>query len=569
MARSPRPRGRRRRRRRLVTRALPIVVLAAAAFAAGVLLATAPRRDERQLVTHYVDDWAHGRAAAMYALLDASSRATMSERKFARELHRAAAVATLGSLHVLHVGGVHGQAVSVLMRADTRLWGDLRERVTVQLTGSGDGAHVHLTAGLLFPGLRAGEKLRRRIQMAPRATLEASDGTPLAEGPQRSSPIPDVAGQIAGTVGAIPASERASYAAQGYPAHAMVGLDGLELDFQRRLAGRLGGKLLAGHRVLASVAPVKAAPVRTTIDPAMERAAIAAIGGRYAGIAVMNPRTGALKALAGIAYSALQPPGSTMKIITSTAALQAGIVKLSTTFPYATSATIDGFTMQNANGEDCGGTLLNAFAVSCNSVFAPLGVRLGAKRLVATAERFGFNHRLAIAGAAESTIPSAATIGDSLAVGSSAIGQGMVQTTPLEMADVAATIAMGGRRPVPTLLAGQPPRFIRVTSRRVAHQVQRMMIAVVQYGTGTAAQISGVEVAGKTGTAELKNTATNPNKPNNPNANNPKDTDAWFVGYAPVGHPKVVAGALFPNQGAGGDTAAPAVRDVLAAALGG
>ena len=65
---------------------------------------------------------------------------------------------------------------------------------------------------------------------------------------------------------------------------------------------------------------------------------------------------------------------------------------LGTVFSYATAATIDGYTLQNANGEDCGGTLLNAFAVSCNSVFAPLGAKLGAKRLVAIAERFGFNH---------------------------------------------------------------------------------------------------------------------------------------------------------------------------------
>jgi peptidoglycan glycosyltransferase len=88
-------------------------------------------------------------------------------------------------------------------------------------------------------------------------------------------------------------------------------------------------------------------------------------------------------------------------------------------------------------------------------------------------------------------------------------------------------------------------------------------VAVVDYGTGTSAQITGVKVAGKTGTAELRNTAD----PNDPNANSPQNTDAWFVGYAPVGAPRVVVGALFPQQGAGGATAAPAVHDVLAAAL--
>jgi peptidoglycan glycosyltransferase len=564
VARRPRPRSRRDRRWRLLTRAVPIGGLAVMAFAAGAVWSTAPGRAERHLVTRYVTAWERGDVAGMYALLDSGSRAQTSEANFAGELDAAADTATATSVRVGHVGSRQGDAIAVRMRVTTTLWGTLHETLEVPLTGSGSDARVHLSPQLLFPGLRAGELLHRRVTLPPRATLLASNGTPLAQGPQRTSPIPDVAGQIVGTLGPIPAAEAAAYAEQGYPADARIGLDGLERVFQNRLAGTPGGALLAGRRVLDSSSPVKARAVMTTINPSLELAAVSALGGQYAGIAVMNPRTGGLLALAGIAYSNVQPPGSTMKIITATAALQAGIVKLGTTFPIQTSTTIDGFTMQNASGEACGGTLLNAFAVSCNSVFAPLGVRLGSARLVATAKRFGFDHPSSIPGAAESTIPSAGTIGDDLALGSSAIGQGLVQTTPLEMSDVAATIAMGGRRPIPTLLAHQRPRFVRVTSRKVAHEVQQMMVAVVEYGTGTAAQIPGVVVAGKTGTAELKDTATNSG---DPNASSPTNTDAWFVGYAPVGHPRIVAGALFPNQGAGGAAAAPPVRDVIAAAL--
>ena len=91
-----------------------------------------------------------------------------------------------------------------------------------------------------------------------------------------------------------------------------------------------------------------------------------------------------------------------------------------------------------------------------------------------------------------------------------------------------------------------------------------MMIAVVRFGTGTAAAIPGVTVAGKTGTAELQNTPSSTGS-NTASAN--QETDAWFVGYAPVGAPRIVAGALFPNQGAGGATAAPAIRQVLVAGL--
>ncbi len=552
------------RRRRLLTRAIPIAGLAAGAFAAGAIWASEPERAERHLVTQYVAAWEHDDFAQMYGLLDSASRARTSEVKFVAELRRAAATATLTSLRFTHVAARSGDAIAVRMQVQTRLWGTLRETLEVPLTATGSAARIRLGAPLLFPGLRLGERLRRAVTLAPRATLLASDGTPLAQGPGRSSPIPDVAAPIVGTLGAIPGVEAKQYAAAGYPGHAMVGIDGLERIFETRLAGTPGGRLLAGHRLLAIAAPKPAPPVTTTISPALERAAVSAMGNQYAGITVMNPRTGALLALAGIAFSALQPPGSTMKIITATAALQAAITTLATTYPIQTSATIDGYTLQNANGEACGGTLLNAFAVSCNSVFAPLGAKLGAARLVDMAQRFGFDEPPSIPGAAESLIPTARSLGNDLAVGSSAIGQGLVQTTPLEMADVAATIAMGGRRPIPTLLAHQGPRFARVTSARVAHEVQQMMIAVVQFGTGTAAQIPGVVVAGKTGTAELRDTASTPN---NPTPSSPKNTDAWFVGYAPVGHPQVVVGALFPNQGAGASAAAPPVHDVLVAAL--
>jgi penicillin-binding protein A len=565
-ARTARPRRRRRgRRRRLLTRALPLLGLAIAAFAAGVVLGTRPGHDEQRLVRRYVSAWERGDVAGMYSMLDRASRAHTSEAAFAGELDSAADTATLTSLRTVRVGGAHSGSVSVRMRVATKVWGTLSETLVVPYTGSGADARVHLSDTVLFPGLRPGERLTRVISLPRRGTLLASNGTPLAQGPQRTSPIPDVADQVVGTLGPVPRSLAAAYEAQGYPPGAHVGLDGLELIFQGRLAGRPGGTLLAGRRALARAQPVPAPAVMTTINPTMERNAVAALGGQYAGIAVMNPRTGALEALAGIAFSAVQPPGSTMKIITVTAALSAGLVTLGSTFPYATSTTIDGYTMQNASGEDCGGTLLNAFAVSCNSVFAPLGVRVGGARLVAMAKRFGFDSPSSIVGAAESTIPSAHAIGDALAVGSSAIGQGVVQATALEMTDVAATIAMRGRRPIPTLLAHQRPRFVRVTSARVAHEVQQMMVAVVAFGTGTSAQIPGVVVAGKTGTAELTDTATTSD---NPDASSPKNTDAWFVGYAPAGHPRVAAGALFPNQGAGGAAAAPPVRDVIASALG-
>jgi cell division protein FtsI/penicillin-binding protein 2 len=556
-------RGGRRRRRRLLTRAAPLAIVAVAAFVAGAIIASSPGRAERRVVTQYAQDWTRRDYRGMYALLNSESRAHMSQRKFSGVYADAADTSTMTKLAVVGVGSRRGNVIPVQMLVTTRLFGVLHETLDVPVVGKGSKVSVRFSRELLFPGMRPGERLHRQVDLAPRAALLASDGTPLAEGPQRTSPIPDVADQIVGTVGSIPAGEAASYEAQGYPPDATVGLDGMERIFQKQLAGTPGGSLMSGRRLLALTPTKPGHDVHTTINPKIERAAIAAIAGRYAGMTAMDPRNGRLLAVAGVGFSALQPPGSTMKIITATGALEAGIVKLSTVFPVASAAVIDGYTLHNAGGEICGGTFLNAFAVSCNSVFAPLGAKLGAQRFVDVAERFGFNQAPSIPGAAESQIPSAHDIGSSLAVGSSAIGQGKVLASSLEMTDVAATIAMGGRRPIPTLAGHQRPHFVHVTTRRIARLVQKLMIAVVEFGTGVSAQIPGVQVAGKTGTAELKDT----NDPNDPNANSPQNTDSWFVGYAPVGKPRVVVGALFPAQGAGAATAAPAVHDVLEAAL--
>jgi cell division protein FtsI/penicillin-binding protein 2 len=311
--------------------------------------------------------------------------------------------------------------------------------------------------------------------------------------------------------------------------------------------------------------------VRTTIDPKIQEAAVNALAGRFGGIAVIRPRDGEVLALAGIAYSAPQPPGSTFKIITLAGLLDAGVVKRSQHFPIETKTSLEGVELENANGEACGGSLQASFAESCNSVFAPLGAKLGAQRLVAAAEKFGFNEEPPIVGAARSTIPAAGEVGDDLAVGSSAIGQGKVLATPLQMAEVAAAIGEGGKRPKPTLLKGAGGTSSRATTPETARFIARAMRSVVTSGTGIGAAVPGVRVAGKTGTAELRSTVNSDPEPTDPAQPPPEpdvsDTDAWFTAFAPMHNPEVAVCVLLVGQGAGGATAAPAAKTVIQAAL--
>jgi cell division protein FtsI/penicillin-binding protein 2 len=562
--------GRSRRLRRLA----PLLVLAAGAFAGGLVAGGRHEPAERRLAARYVAAWEREDYAAMYAMLTPAARKSTSVTRFARAYRAAATTATTARLRASRPGEPLDDAVTVPVQVSTRIFGDVRANVTLPIGEAADGSPaVAWEPHLVFPGLVRGEKLDRHTRMPRRATIRARDGTAIAKGDARLSDLDPLASEIAGRVGPAPPERAAELAAKGVPDGAPVGLTGLERQFDDQLAGKPGGELLAGVRVLASVAPQRGESVRTTIDPDIQRAAVSALAGRYGGVAAVRPRTGEVLALSGVAFSAPQPPGSVFKIITLAGALEGRVVKRNESFPVQTAATLEGTELQNANGESCGGSLIQSFAHSCNSVFAPLGAELGARKLVATAERFGFNEDPGLAGAARSTIPDAAEIGDDLAVGSTAIGQGKVLTTPLQMALVAAAIGEDGVRVHPTLLKGEQTETTRAVPASVARFVGRSMRAVVTGGTGVGAAIDGVAVAGKTGTAELRSTVNqDPVPPADgeeapPPEEDPTDTDAWFAAYAPAGHPRIAVCVLLIAQGAGGEVAAPAARQVIQAAI--
>jgi hypothetical protein len=528
------PHYRRRRRvtgRRVLGGALAVVLLAA--VAGGVVLW---RRHvdavhaRRVAAVSFFRAWARDDLNAMWHTLTPAARERHPRAAFVAAYRHAAIATTQRGVRMGRVGSVHHGAVSAPVRVATRDFGTLRGTVALPVSGSGSDAGVDWDASLRLPGLRHGEAVRQRAGTPPaRASVLAADGTRLDATP----------------LGA------------GIAGHAPPHATGLERIFNARLAGHPSERLVFGRRVIARATTVRGRSVRTTLEPRLIAAAATALGNKLGGVAVIRPRDGAVTGLAGLAVSAPQPPGSTFKMVTVSAALEHHVATPGTTFPVATSATLSGVKLSNAHGESCGGTLTRAFIESCNSVFAPLGAKIGARLLVATAQAFGFGARPPIPAAKASTLAAAGQLRDDLAVGSAAIGQERDLATPLQMASVAATIATGGRRARPRITRLTPAVRHRAIPASVARQVRAMMIGVVRSGTGTAAALPGVQVAGKTGTAELR-----------PNSKNPKDADAWFAAFAPARHPRVAVAVMLVGAGFGGTAAAPIARSVLAAALG-
>jgi cell division protein FtsI/penicillin-binding protein 2 len=558
---------------------LPAAALLVLVVAGGVVCATRGDSPEQATAKRFALAWQKGDMRAMYAELTDDARRRTPLRRFMAAYSAARQTTTMTSLRTGKPRERDG-AWQIPVAASTRLFGTVRADLVLPVVAEGDGAGVDWRAHLTFPGMRVGERLSRSTSLPRRAALLARDGTILAHAGAERGVTGPIASAVVGQLGAIPADRLARVRALGWPADAQVGVSGLERVFDVRLAGTPGGVLRAGGRTLAAAVARAATDVRTTISPRVQEAVNAALGPRLGGIVAVDPRDGGLLGFAGIAFSGLQPPGSTFKLVTLSGVLEAGVAGPSSTFPVQTAATLSGVELQNANGESCGGTLANAFAVSCNSVFAPLGAKLGAKRLIAQAERFGFNKPSPIPGAAVSMIPAADEIGDDLAVGSTAIGQGRVQATALQMADIATAISRRGLRVPLTLELAQARRNrrthagARALSARSARTVEKLMLGVVRSGTGTAAAIPGVRVAGKTGTAELRATQDCKPKPDDPEActnqaADTTDTDAWFASYAPAGdgHARIAVGVMFVSAGAGGETAAPAARQVLLAGL--
>ena len=529
--------GRRRRRRLPVLPFVILVLLLAAGGAVAYVLhdRASDRAALRDTAVRFASAWEKGRPAAMYAELDADAQSKYTARRFAEDYRMANAEATVQKVVVGRASKTVGGKVTVPVAVRTKLFGTLRGRVALPVTRDGERVGVRWRPYLRLPGLRPGERVRQTIRARPRrASVLAADGRRLDREPTAQS----IAGRAP---------------AEGDPGF------GLEAAYNDRLAGRPSAELRFGSRRIAATKARRGRSVRSTIrpgPPARRRGGAGRPAGRHRG--------GAARATARCSRSPDSPsprpsrPARRSRSSRPSAALQAKIATLGSTYPVRTAATLSGVKLRNASDESCGGSLTASFTHSCNSVFAPLGAKLGARKMVAAAERFGFNSTPRVPRGEAEPLPARP---QGLARGrrrldrpgararhAGADGGGRRDDRQPRRLPGAADRALRQARPPPRGLA--PGRCARCAS---------MMLSVVRGGTGTAAAVPGVEVAGKTGTAELRPTAGGPQ--------DPKNTDAWFVAFAPAGAPKVAVAVMLVGAGQGGATAAPLARQVLQAAL--
>jgi cell division protein FtsI/penicillin-binding protein 2 len=539
-----------------------------------------PGSPHRDAAEKYVQYWQDGNYTAMYDMLSSKSKEGISQERFISRYGEASAEATIQSIEHDDAGGDETTA-EVPMTVDTLAFGTIEQ--PLEVTFGSDG--IAWQNNLLFPGLKLNEELTRQTKLPTRAKILADDGQVMAEGPvdAREHPLGDSMIDVTGVTGEPDEkSIDLNSLALGYEPGQTTGTSGLELAYNARLTGTPGGTLYAKPidggsdgqgRELGSGTPSPAKPLKTTIDPGLQESAVANLGGVSGGVAVLDAKKGFIKALAGSAYSVLQPPGSTMKMVTATAALETGKATMDSSYDYVTEAAADGRMIQNAHGEVCGGSFTEAFAKSCNSVFAPLAEQIGPEHFTDTAEKYGFNRppqiwdpdSLAVVDPPVPTVPEADDYQSDLGV--SGIGQGRVQATPLLMASVAQAISNKGvSLPTPiTHEADLQPDSgpVRVTSKKVASQVADLMVSVVTSGTGLAAAIPEAQVAGKTGTAEV-----GPSGEVDENGDDILIEDAWFAGFAPSDKPKLaICVNVLDADGDGGTVAAPIASAILSDGL--
>ncbi len=402
-----------------------------------------------------------------------------------------------------------------------------------------------------------------------------------------------------------PFAYRRSYPGGSFLSHALgydspqFGRSGLEAYYNDFLLGR---KPARGWLEEMTTDLEQGNDLTLTIDSELQAAAAEALGERKGAVVAMDPKTGALlvmyswptydpNALVSQALDAggnllaeevmrsyardpsgplfnrasmgLLPPGSSFKVITAAAGVDAGI-PVGNVFACPAELPVGGSRVTNYPGSPSGAMdMAKAMAWSVNTYFAQLALALGADRLTDYAEAFGMNGTppLDYPAVSAAFIPRAGEM-DQVELAWSGVGQGRLLMTPLQLCLAGCAVANGGKMMLPHLMKDvrrgdailerfEAREWRSPVSAGTAGEVLAMMVGVVREGTGSAAALPGISVAGKTGTAEVEG----------------ETPHGWFIAVAPAENPTLVVAVVVENAGGGGAAAAPVAREVIASAL--
>jgi cell division protein FtsI/penicillin-binding protein 2 len=415
--------------------------------------------------------------------------------------------------------------------------------------------------------------LRRPAFEAVRAQIYDLPGAVFPTATRLLAPSPTFASALLGRVGEATAEvieESQDHGSPRYAAGDQLGLSGLQRAFQEQLAGtpgftvsvvRADGGTGDDGEVIGSVEPAAGTPLQTPLVPAVQNAADAAVATQKlpTHVVVVRPGTGEILAVSsneaadpGNALKGRFPPGSSMKVMTSTALLSAGVLTPDTPVPCPATTTVEGRQFKNAHDLALGTVpLTEAFAQSCNTTFIQEALKLPSGALTDAAASYGVgtDWKLPV------DIFSGSVPADSTGTGKAAdaIGQGRVEMSPGQLALVAAGVA-GGKPVPPVEVVGDDPAGATPTGpdQQVLDAVRKLMRAVVTSGTGAALADRG-EVYGKTGTAEF-------------GSKTPPDSHGWFMGYQLGGPAGDIAFAVLVEAGQSSSVAVD-VTDTFLGAL--
>jgi len=563
-------------------RVLPLVILVVVlALAGGGFLEFRHLQDQRKLARErsfaeavsvtqeFLAAWGKGDTDAMMKDASLDTAALVRERipSLRSDLQVVSSAYLPGPVHTDVKAGTPGapfHATIVLRGLGT--WSYDSTLILRKMTGHWK---VVFSPETIYPQLHGADRLVRQRTLGRRGSVLLASGVPLR------GQDPELDGNMLGSVGTYSAAQAAA-AGPLYEAGDVGGITGLERGENATLSGTPGGSLTirsAGGGLIASLINRKTTDgkdVRVSFDLRLQRAAEQALsivnGGRTGSFVALDVASGKVLAVAnhplngfGRAIRGHYPPGSTFKVITTTAALMSGKGP-NTALDCGATTTVDGRTFHNAEQEQLGPiNLQTAFAKSCNTAFVNLERQLPAGALGKAAALFGFAAQAAPAQGSPPAGPlpltsfggSVPAPNDAADAAAEAIGQGRIVASPLQMASVAAAVASGTwRQPYVTVStpAGNPQHDLPAG---VSATLSNFMAQVVTTGTAKASGLPG-GTRGKTGTAEIGNAT-------------PPITVAWFIGFRDgIAFACQVGGDGGVSGGFGADAAAPVAARFLA-----